>query len=503
MSNNGSFDAPWTTLEAVITAHLIEHYQNSPLPYNVTNNQLVIKNQGAPVQAGDTLILRDGKHGSIYLRNFNNQAYITVLAQAGHKPIISDLSLIASTKWRFQGIDISGEPFGKYSSGRLVLLESHDWHGPSKLLEIQDCHIYSTATPWTSADEWVAKASTGIYVRNADSCELLNNSLENIHFGFILTAKFINCVGNSIKNFSGDGIRMTGSNLLVENNIIKNCYKVDENHDDGIQSFTTTGLVVDDNIIRGNTIINYEDPNQPLLGDMQGIGCFDGPYRNWIVENNLIVVNHWHGISFYEAVDCKFVNNTVLDPTPDVAPGPSWIKITDGKTGTPSTGCIIKNNVANTYDLTGDASHNVSLSTYSDYQLNFVDYASYDYQLLSTSILVDAADDVSASQIDKNGISRPQGAHADIGCYEYVSPDLILDVLEVPFSVYPNPASDVVSIRTNIQNYSAVLLDFKGQALASDIDGCIEVSHLVSAIYFIKVIDNATHKTWFVKWVKN
>ena len=66
---------------------------------------------------------------------------------------------------------------------------------------------------------------------------------------------------------------------------------------------------------------NYEDPNQPFRGTLQGLGCFDGFYIDWVIENNLVVTDHWHGISLCGAVNCRIVNNTVVDAN-DVSPGP-------------------------------------------------------------------------------------------------------------------------------------------------------------------------------------
>ena len=51
-------------------------------------------------------------------------------------------------------------------------------------------------------------------------------------------------------------------------------------------------------VLRGNVFVNHENPNQPLRTSMQGIGCFDGCFVNWMVENNVVITDHWHGISF-------------------------------------------------------------------------------------------------------------------------------------------------------------------------------------------------------------
>ena len=115
---------------------------------------------------------------------------------------------------------------------------------------------------------------------------------------------------------------------MFQYNVVKNCYDVNANHDDGFQSWSRgpqgvgTGEVVG-MVLRGNTIINYEDLDQPHRGTLQGIGCFDGMFVDWIVENNVIITDHWHGITLSGATDSRVVNNTVVDLN-ETSPGPPW-----------------------------------------------------------------------------------------------------------------------------------------------------------------------------------
>ncbi|UCD52697.1 MAG: hypothetical protein JSW27_08675, partial [Phycisphaerales bacterium] len=135
-----------------------------------------------------------------------------------------------------------------------------------------------------------------------------------------------------------------------EYNTVKNCYNVNANHDDGFQSWSVgpggvgTGEVVGV-VLRGNTIINYEDPNQPHRGALQGIGCFDGTFVDWVVENNVVITDHWHGITLGGARGCLVINNTVLDRN-EQRPGPPWICIDRHKNGTAPVDCVVRNNLA-------------------------------------------------------------------------------------------------------------------------------------------------------------
>lgn len=496
INNDGSFNMPWSTLEEVFDSGLIESQKYSPLPYDPVISQLIPSNVGAPVKAGDTLYLRSGLHGNVFARNYHNSANIRIMAQAGHTPILMAVRMQSCSNWDFDGITVSSEPYGTYINYHLVYFETHGHHGPSSKMSLSNSHIFSTATPWTLAEDWVTKASSGIYV-DGDSCLIFNNKLENVDHGITLLASHLSAINNEIINFSGDGMRMNGSHSLIESNLIKNCYDVDDNHDDGIQSFVIGEGSWDYNTIRSNVILNYDDPNQPLRGTLQGIGCFDGFYNNWVIENNLIFTDHYHGISLYGANDCTIINNTVLDPTPDIAPGAIWIRITDHKNGTPSSGCIVKNNISNRIIVDATESHNIELLDYSDYDEHFADYSQNDFHLKMNSSLIDAGDNTGAPNFDLDGISRPQGSHVDIGCFEFVALSSNADVINGidDIVLFPNPAIGEFTIKGLLDDYHLDILDMNGNVF-QNIDTSANVQTIIldglpNGMFFVRI----QHKT--------
>ncbi len=235
-------------------------------------------------------------------------------------------------------------------------------------LTIKNCNInYSDdISGWTDTD-WLARTGNGISM-DGTNLNVLNNTITVVDHGIGSDASNSLVSGNLIANFRGDGIRGLGDDMIYEYNTIKNSYDVDDNHDDGFQSWSYgsggvgTG-VVKNVVLRGNTIINFEDPNQPFKGNMQGVGLFDGMFEDWIVENNLVITDHWHGISFYGAINCKIINNTVVDN--DLAPSPDpWIMIHDHKNGTPSSGVIVRNNIATDFSFSGGVTedHNIEIT---------------------------------------------------------------------------------------------------------------------------------------------
>lgn len=447
LNNPGTLAAPWPSLQEVILANLVETQEYAPLPYDPVNSKLIPKNVGAPVQAGDTLILLSGLHGAVEIDRHINTGYITILAGVGQKPILESLHLRSSAYWRIEGVQISSEPYGFYTDDHLVFIESHGWRGPADHVEIRNCLIRSGEDAWNwSQQEWLDRVTNGINV-NGDHVLIEDNLVTNIYMGISLVGDSLVARNNQVINFAGDGMRALGAHQLIEGNLIKNCFDIDDNHDDGIQSFNLGTYDVSDVIIRGNTILNYDDPNQPLLGPLQGIGCFDGPFTDWVIENNVISVDHWHGISLYGAFNCRIINNTVLDPTPGITPGPSWILVTDHKDGTPSEECVVKNNIANTFAVDGEQSHNLTLNNIAAYGLHFADPLAFDFHLQAGSSAIDQGDATVAPAIDHDGILRPQGAGVDIGAYEFIFASAVTPLPQDHVHLAPNPCSDHCTIQ--------------------------------------------------------
>jgi len=416
-SNDGTAEHPWRTLEQVAADGLIETQGYDNLPYT-GDNPLVVKNPQGPVKAGDTLVLLSGYHGALELSGAINDTPIIVQAAAGHTPTLSHISLVAACNWHFVGLTITPSAAATYEKQTLFNAASHSWHGSSSQITIEDCQLYSvTDTSAWSADEWNALACNAIAM-SGDQMTAQNNTCRNVNFGITINGNLGVVAHNTVENFAGDGMRSLGNDLLFEYNLVKNCYDVNDNHDDGFQSWSINDDPPRERVtLRGNTIINFEDPNQPLRGPLQGIGCFDGPYVDWVVENNLVITDHWHGISLYGAVDSRIVNNTVVDADPG-NPGPPWVMFHDHKDGTPCSGCLIRNNIAATVSVSGDttADHNYLLDSGDDI---FVDPENGDYHLRdSATTVIDTGSAELAPDTDMDGNLRPQGAGVDPGCYE-------------------------------------------------------------------------------------
>jgi parallel beta-helix repeat protein len=287
---------------------------------------------------------------------------------------------------------------------------------------VERCSLSSVAdaSAWTAKD-WDQLSCNGFQVEGT-RMTIRDNRLLNVNFGISVEADNSLISGNLVENFAGDGLRGLGDYCTFEYNTVKNCYKVNANHDDGFQSWSVgpggvgSGQVVGV-VLRGNTIINYDDPNQPYRGTLQGIGCFDGTFVDWVIENNVIITDHWHGITLGGARNCLVINNTVLDQN-STPPRPPWICIDKHKNGTAPVNCVVRNNLATDFRNAAGVREENNLRI-EDPAAFFVDASRFNLHLLPGAAAIDAGSNLNAPKLDRDRIARPQGNGIDIGAYEW------------------------------------------------------------------------------------
>ncbi len=420
--NDGSAERPWHSLQQVVDRGLVASREWESLPHE-EGMELVPKNPDAPVKGGDTIWLREGNYGELEIGGYYNRETITIAAEEGHVPRFRQIRVQSGAHWVLKGLHVQPDS-GKGDRPRtLIRVEAHDWGGPVHHIRVTDCVVRSAedVSEWSRAD-WNERACNGLSAEGR-RITLDGNRIENVDFGISVGASDSLVEGNLVKNFAGDGMRGLGDRMTFQYNTVKNCYDVNDNHDDGFQSWsngpqgvgrgTVSGIV-----LRGNTIINYEDRDQPHRGTLQGIGCFDGMFKDWVIENNVIVTDHWHGITLLGARGCRIVNNTVVDPNEE-RPGPPWIRIGPHKNGTASEECTVRNNLASALNIDRNkgitTDHNLIVE---DPVSFFADLSALDLRPTLNSGAIDAGSSDLAPETDIVDTSRPQGGGVDVGAYE-------------------------------------------------------------------------------------
>jgi hypothetical protein len=333
IGNSGTASSPWSTLEEVAAEGKL-----------------------ARLKPGDTILLYTGNHGDVRLTGAHSPV-VSILAAPKHTPRLARLEIDKGSGWRISGLTISPAFATQSYQGAIVTIGER---GPATDITLEDCWIHTAtdATAWT-AKEWMA-AATGITAgRHSTKLTLRNNYVQNTRFGIVLCGPDSLCEGNVVTDFSADGIRVTRDGLTVQYNVVKNAYVSeadgDANHDDGIQCFLFnkgTGTVRNA-VLRGNLILGREDEGQKFPSHMQGIGFFDGPLVDFLVEQNVVLVSHWHGITLSDAQNCRILDNVAYTRWTDAKPRP-WIKL--GEKQDQARGNTVRGNFAHSFDFKADRS---------------------------------------------------------------------------------------------------------------------------------------------------
>lgn len=340
---NGSLERPWKKLEEVAKSGQLKALEH-----------------------GGTLYLRSGDHGAVQLSG-DNAGTVTIANEEGHHPRLSRLTITKGRRWTIRGLTIAPFPDAPYRGNIVTLAEG----GPASELLVEDCFIYSTrdTTSWT-VDDWI-NANSGIFAgRHGSRLTIRNNHVLNTRFGIQMSAPDSLCEGNLVSDFSADGIRITRDGITVQYNVIKNgCCSAadgDDNHDDAIQCFLFNkgSGTVRNAVVRGNMIINRDGSDQRFPAAIQGIGFFDGPLVNFVVEDNVVLVDHWHGISLNDAQNCRINGNSVYSIWHASKARP-WIMV--GQKQNASRGNRVFDNMAFTFNFKSDpmveAERNVPVSS--------------------------------------------------------------------------------------------------------------------------------------------
>ena len=350
-AGDGSASKPWRTAEEVLAAKRVQ--MRGP------DGQVV--NPAAPVKAGDTVWLHSGYHGALRIGSGFNEQFITFAAATGAAAQVAFVEIGEGCRWRVRGLTVSpslapAPPDRRPSS--LVTLGERGGEESAELV-VEDCYIFSATNTdaWTARD-WVEKPANGIWLgRHGRGHVARNNYILNTRFGINLCAPDCRCEGNVIDRFSGDGIRVTRDGQVVEYNVVKNNFAGaedgDRNHDDGIQAFLFNAGrgTLRNVVVRRNLIVARDTPGLPFLNPLQGIGFFDGPLVDFVVEQNVVFVNHYHGISLYDAQGCQVISNACCAPA-DAGKLRPWIML--GQKQRVAKGNTVRDNIACSFGFKAD-----------------------------------------------------------------------------------------------------------------------------------------------------
>ena len=180
MTNDGSEARPWRTLAEVMAPqnHMVATRKHRE---NTKDGSMLAVNPQGPIKPGDTLVLMNGDHGDVDIRQYANTDFISVVAGKDQTPLINSLHVIASSHWLFKGLKFQKIRPAAEKFRSLVWFESHGWLGPSDNIVFIDNSV-STANStksWTEQD-WVDKPYYVGLTTTASCTALIHNHFFNL-----------------------------------------------------------------------------------------------------------------------------------------------------------------------------------------------------------------------------------------------------------------------------------------------------------------------------------
>jgi hypothetical protein len=316
---------------------------------------------------GTVIKLATGDYGALVL-NAENADYVTLRAEDGAEPVFSRIT-IKGKGWRLEKISVIGNSAGaggsKTPQSDRALV---DISGASDVVIDQ-----SRIATQLGVGFWVGREKpdaaqgpllTGVQAANVNCLRVSGNVISNVfngvtaggdparNFGFE-----IKILDNVIHDFGADGVDHFGSRIEIARNRIFNARNICDAkcvHPDGIQGWNYNNrpdIVNRDISIHDNVVISAVSPKSPMVWqNLQGITIFDGSWDNVRIENNLILVGTWHGLTLLGVKRAIVDHNTVLSTDPKFA---AWVLVGQGKydTRNDSLDTVVTNNVAGAVNI--------------------------------------------------------------------------------------------------------------------------------------------------------
>ncbi|AGC75524.1 fibronectin type III domain protein [Nonlabens dokdonensis DSW-6] len=125
-----------------------------------------------------------------------------------------------------------------------------------------------------------------------------------------------------------------------------------------------------------------------------------------------------------------------------------------------------------------------------------------DFTLQSASPAINAGNDTFAvGNRDLIGNQRINGSAVDMGAYEFGATAGIEENSKLEFVLYPNPASNVLNVVSDLAFAKAEIYNLQGQRVITSNEAAIQVADLKTGMYIIKIVteDGATATQQFIK----
>ncbi len=326
----------------------------------------------ATATGGETIVLAAGNYGRLAMidstrANFDFASNVTIRSEdPGSPAVVTGLDMRGASNITFDGITFDYT----FVSGDQI------YHRPFSISDSQNVTIRNAtfdgdvAEGVSAIDDGYGYA-IGLSIRGSEGVTVEDSEFFDFHRGMTVSeSSGVTVRGNDVHSMRMDGLNFTEvTGVVIEGNHIHDFRGslTSSDHRDFIQFWTNgTDSPSTDIVIRGNVLdIGDGDFTQSIFMRNEEVDWGAGPemfYRNILIENNVIVNGHLHGITVGQTTGLVIRNNSVLHDDgnrPDGVDG--GVEIPRISVATTSTGVVITQNLTSTIEgFTGQAGWNVS-----------------------------------------------------------------------------------------------------------------------------------------------
>ncbi|MTK52418.1 right-handed parallel beta-helix repeat-containing protein [Paludibacter sp.] len=432
---------------------------------NITTPKLTIASGLTCLSAGDTLYIRSG----VYAETLNQNMIAIPSGISWSKPVtVAGYPGETVTIRPNTGVDEVIRLMGTAGGAKYLIFDNLHLDG----INIADNVVkitYTGSDPSYTANHIMFKNSE-IFNAPNQGVFVDHNSVGN---------QFINLqVHNNGTTDFHHGLYITGANNLVDG-----C-DIHHNAGWGVHVYSDTGIAVDSNIVRNNSIHDNAYAGGRGCGIILSCGKGNMAYNNLIWNNN-------GGVQIDVAVNTCVYNNTIYSNNAGSG-GYAGVKIQSG-----STGAKIENNIC--WQNNAGAIENMGSSTTLTNNLTttdplFVDASISNFYLKSTSPAINAGVNLSPTVTSYyDGTARVQSSTYVVGALgtSVATGDEIVDAT-AQLKIFPNPSDGRFTIETGTdQSVSLLIINAAGvpvhQQLLNNSKADVDLSGKPQGIYICRL----------------
>lgn len=301
----------------------------------IVSNQLELRAALNTRTADTVIVLKEGNYGQV---NFNAKdspiGIKLVAADASKPPVFGALTISNANGVSVEGVTFKPLPEARFANG----------------LTLRGCEdIVVKGNKFVGDAGAMLTQQRGLFIDKSSDVTIVDNDFAGLmRGGVVANSSGVKVVGNDVTNMRAEGFNFTAvKNVEIAHNKMSDFRPMAGDHPDFIQFWTSNAKTASENIhIHHNQLIQKD-------GGLSVQGIFMDnddsiPYRNVVIEHNIIQTSMPRGILVEEGVSVKVANNIAL--AVDGSRFKVSISVTESK------GVLVADNVTNAIILTDSIS---------------------------------------------------------------------------------------------------------------------------------------------------